>query len=238
MRYYGGKSIVGKRIYDFLKQYIENDYIYIEPFCGALGILKHMSSHFKKCYANDQSKDLIMLLNQVKLGQFKNPKITRDKWLKYKYSNKSCAERAFAGYGCSFGGVWFNGYIDDPGNNDMTYSSLLKLEPLIKNVKFYNKDYIDFLQNFDFSKGKYFIYLDPPYKNTSCQPWPEFDSQKFWNVVRYLCNQGCLVFVSEFSAPKDFKSIFSFSRKNGLHNVSIGQTLIEKIFVYKKFKHC
>jgi site-specific DNA-adenine methylase len=66
-----------------------SDVIYLEPFCGALGVLRHVSRHFKKCYANDSCRDLIMLLKEIKKGKFQNPKITKDKWLRYKYTSKS-----------------------------------------------------------------------------------------------------------------------------------------------------
>ena len=218
MRFYGGKGVQGKQISTFMLELIDKpeDTIYIDLFCGACGILRYMAPRFKKCYGNDIHKDLIMLLKQVKNNNFENPKITKDKWLKYKYSTKSSAERAFAGFGCSFSGVFFNGYISDPNNNDMEYSSLVRLAPKLQNTVFSNKSYIDFLKEFRFDpKQKYVIYLDPPYKDTSCQPWPEFDSEKIWSIVRKLNKmKNVQIFVSEFSAPEDFKCILKIKRRN------------------------
>jgi len=198
-------------------------------------MLRYMTPCFKKCYANDLHKDLILLLKLVKNNKFENPKITREKWLKYKFSNKSSAERAFAGFANSYGGVWFNGFINETGNNDMEYSSLIRLAPKLQNTTFSNKNYIDFLQEFSFDLNKnYVIYCDPPYKGTSCQPWPEFDSVQFWNIMRNLSKyKNIKVIVSEVSAPNDFKCIYRLKRRNGMHNISDKLVIEEKLFVYR-----
>lgn len=203
-----------------------------------MGVLRHVSGHFKKCYANDMCKDLIMLLKSVKNNKFENPRITKEKWLNYKHTTKSSAERAFAGFGCSYGGVFFNGYINDPTNNDMIYSSLIKLIPKIQNVIFSNGDYIDFLGRFQFGSGqKYLIYMDPPYKGTCNLPWEkenDFDSTQFWNIVRKLAKiKNVKVIISEVSAPSDFKCIYRFKRKNGMHNITNKVEIDEKLYMYK-----
>jgi len=174
-----------------------------------------------------------MLLKTVKAGKFTNPKITKEKWLAYKYTKKSSAERAFAGFGCSYGGVWFNGYINDLSNNDMIYSSLVRLIPKLQTTVFSNKSYIDFLKEFPFKTDQnYVIYLDPPYKGTCNLPWEkdkEFDSTEFWNIVRKLGKmKNIKVIVSEVSAPGDFKCIYKFKRKNGMHNITSDKMVIEE----------
>ncbi len=223
--------MLGKRLSEIILKLIEtdSDTIYIEPFCGACGLFKYMSPNFKKCYANDLCKDLIMLLKEVKSGKFKNPKITREKWLEYKYTDKSSSDRAFAGFGCSYSGIFFNGYINDPSNNDMEYSSLLKLAPKLKNCKFFNQNYIDFLEKFPFeSDKKYVIYMDPPYKDTSC-PWGKFDSVQFWNICRKLGkNKNMKIIISETSAPSDIKCVYKFKRRNGMHNITTNKIIIEE----------
>lgn len=236
MRYYGGKGVIGKQLSAVILKDLESlnlsehisEYIYLEPFCGACGVLRYLAYRFKKAYANDLCKDLIMLLKKVKNGTFDNPKITKEKWLKFKYTNKSSAERAFAGFGCSYGGVWFNGYISNPSNNDMIYSSLVRLAPKLQNTVFFNKDYSEFLKGIDSSK-KYVIYLDPPYKDTCNLPWDEFNSTEFWETVRKLGKmKNVKIYVSEVSAPKDFKCIYKFERKNGMHNITVQKTVIEE----------
>ena len=173
-----------------------------------------------------------MLLKLVKNNKFDNPKITKEKWIKYKYTTAHSAKRAFAGFGCSYGGVWFNGYISNPLNNDMIYSSLIRLAPKLQNTTFLNKDYVVFLDELDFDPDiNYVIYLDPPYKDTCNLPWAEFDSTEFWKIVRKLGRmKNVKLFISEVSAPKDMKCIYSFKRKNGMHNITSKVVIEEKLY--------
>ncbi len=252
MRYYGGKSIHGKHIFTEITRYINKlgitNYTYIEPFCGALGLLKYFAklqcekNQVTNIYANDISTDLILLWKKVQLGKFENPMITSKKWEELKISKPS-AERAFAGFGCSFGGVWFNGYAAD---NDMTYSSIMKIKDYIRNVKFSNLDYEKFIdiviekwkeRNSKLPpKEKDFlvIYMDPPYKGTCNNPFQSFDHDKFWKLVeKYSKIKNVVIFITEFSCMKirGIKLINSFERRSGMHNTSENNILKENIYV-------
>jgi DNA adenine methylase len=242
MRYYGGKGIHGKRISNIITEYLikngedPSSMIYLEPFCGALGVMRHMRVKFKKCYANDICKDLIQLWKSIQKGTFKNPKITEKKWKELKYGNskKPSDIRAFAGFGCSFGGVWFNGYIKDNGNNDMQYSSLIRLD--LDGIIFSSVDYKKFLKSkIEKANDRILVYLDPPYKNTCNVPWKEgFDSKEFWEIVRMLSKiPQIVVIISELSAPKDFKAIHTFQRRSGMHNATSKKQLLEKLYIIK-----
>jgi DNA adenine methylase len=238
VRYFGGKGVHGKSIAEKIINDIgeENlkEYIYMEPFCGALGVLKHMVKlNFKKVYGNDLNKDIITLWKEVQKGTFKNPKITRNKWLDYKYSKVSSPERTFAGYGCSFGGVWFNGYICDNGNNDMQYNTINKIKESIREVVFSNEDYEKFITSKIKEGKKYIIYMDPPYnKTTAPKQWGEFDTKKFWDLVCTLSkNKNIKVYVSEFTGPTWCKLLYKFERRSGMHNTTkYKQTVVEKLY--------
>lgn len=258
IRYYGGKGNHGRQIAAVIMKLLSKlnieslgssqnathttdsgnssnsrNVVYIEPFCGALGVLRYMSAYVKKCYANDVCKDIAILFRQVKAGSFQNPQIDKDKWTHYKTSNKPSAERAFAGFGCSFGGVWFNGYISNKENNDMTYSSLVRLTPKLQNTIFSDKSYDDLLGNFNFKNDTtYIIYMDPPYEGTCNLPWGGFDSVSFWKIARKLSTRPNVhVLVSEISAPEDFKCVYKFKRSNGMRHSCGDLTIEEKIYV-------
>ena len=244
MRFYGGKGVVGLRVSKAILDYMESQgrdpkkVIYLEPFCGALGVLRYLAPVCKRSYANDLCKDLIMLWKSVKNKTFKKPKITEERWKTLKFSKGHSAERAFAGFGCSFGGVWFNGYISGNDNNNQQYSSLIRQQPAIECTVFSSLDYIVFLQGRLNKKQEFLIYFDPPYKGTCGLPWEssavdeKFDSGLFWEVARNLGKMpNVTVIVSEFSAPKDFKCIKSFKRLSGMHNTTRNKKdLIEKLY--------
>lgn len=240
MRYYGGKGIHGKKISQILINYVKlkgfdiSNITYLEPFCGALGVFRHIAPLVKKSYANDNSKDLIMLWKMVSTNKFKNPNIDHQRWTYLKHQTKSSAERAFAGFGCSFGGTWFNGYI--PNSNDSTYNTLNRISDNIKNSKFSCLDYVDFLKKVIDTKETYLIYLDPPYKNTCNNPYINysFNHDQFWKIVKLLSREkNILVVVSELNAPPKVIELSSFKRRSGMHNTSSMVTYTEKLYVMK-----
>lgn len=53
------------------------------------------------------------------------------------------------------------------------------------------------------------VYCDPPYANTASYDEGSFDSAKFWDFVREKSKTN-KVFVSEYSAPPDFKKVLEF----------------------------
>lgn len=67
------------------------------------------------------------------------------------------------------------------------------------------------------------IYCDPPYKWTAEYKEWAFDHTKFWEWVREKAKTH-KIFISEYTAPPDFRCIFEFSQKstlqgwNQLHN--------------------
>ena len=59
------------------------------------------------------------------------------------------------------------------------------------------------------------IYCDPPYKGTKTYREWWFDHDKFWQWVREK-SETHKIFISEYTAPPDFKTIFEFSQKSTL----------------------
>jgi len=92
----------------------------------------------------------------------------------------------------------------------------------IKNgkIEFHNKSYLDFK---DFEENA-FIYLDPPYQNTSGYN-VDFDFEKF---KEFISNYKC--YVSEYNLEhKDYEVIFEKLKRN------IGGVATEKIYAHKYF---
>ncbi len=238
MKYYGGKTIHGKEISEILKKIIieNNIHKYIEPFCGALGIMKHMKipNYACKYFACDASKDLILLWKSVQNKTFDNPKINKTKWNLLKNSDNASPEKSFAGYALSFSGIYFGSYVKN--YNDIVYNNLYRYD--LSHIKFEAKDYKKLTQKVN--KGGYLIYCDPPYKNTDCSPYKrldssiEFNSDEFWNFANYWKSCGNIVVVSEFTAPKGWKCIWSKPRKNlaNAYTELKQEYFVEKLFIF------
>jgi len=77
------------------------------------------------------------------------------------------------------------------------------------------------------------VYCDPPYSNTAEYKEDGFDSNKFWEWCRKLSKINP-VYVSEYSAPDDFKAILTFSRRSTLQGGNQKHTNQpdEKLFIY------
>ena len=211
MRYLGGKKRIGEEISKVLKKYAPPYSVngYIEPFCGCLSITIYMVDDYN-CYVSDIQKDLIMLWKEIKSGTFKYPKnVSKKIWLRYKNDPKPNAMRAFVGFGCSFGGKWFETYAGDYCEKDyckVTSDGIEKLKPFIKKIK--SIKHCSY-EKWDNPKLKGFlIYCDPPYKNTSkYSASTKFEHKKFWEIMRKWSKHN-IVIVSEYTAPKDFKCIW------------------------------
>ena len=203
MKYVGGKHKIGKKISELLKLVcLPEDTIYLEPFCGSLGVFKYMTD-YKKCYASDIHPDLILLWKKVRNKKLnmplKNSKIFCNKLSVTKSPN---ALKALVGFGCSFGGEFFSGYSQkyagSSGRNfyNEVKNSIRRIAPYIqqKHINFYCKSYNKW------KPKNMLIYCDPPYKNTTGYKInkKEFNHDIFWNIIREWSKNN-FVFVSEKS---------------------------------------
>lgn len=59
------------------------------------------------------------------------------------------------------------------------------------------------------------IYCDPPYKWTAEYSEWQFNHKEFWEYIRKISKTN-KVFISEYTAPDDFKAIYNFSQKSTL----------------------
>jgi site-specific DNA-adenine methylase len=243
MKYLGGKHKIGKKIAHFLISKCPADEVngYLEPFCGSLGVFKHMTnSGYKKCIASDIQPDLIEMWKRLQKGTLKIPdEITEEDYnrLKNLDSNKPNTTRAIAGFFLSFGGKYFAGYSQKwAGSSGRDFlqefkNGIDKIKPQIQhtNVIFEHKSYNDW------EPHNMLIYCDPPYQGTEAYSSVEkFDHDKFWETMRKWSKNN-KVFISEETAPKDFKSIWSKQKRRTLDKENRDNKK-EHLFVYNNSK--
>jgi DNA adenine methylase len=238
MKYLGGKHGIGKLIADFLtKECPPNDVSgYLEPFCGSLGVFKNMTNNgYTKYIASDIQPDLIKMWELLQTNSLKIPNnINEKEYNKLKNEKSPNALKAIAGFGLSFGGKYFAGYAQKwagkSGRNFLEEfkNSVKKIQPLIAkdNIIFLNKSYTEFKPN------NMLIYCDPPYKSTEGYSTGEFDHNKFWETMRKWSQHNC-VFISEETAPSDFKVVWKRQKRRTLDKQNRFYSY-EKIFKYSK----
>jgi DNA adenine methylase len=237
MKYLGGKQRLGKHLSPYLhkvwsfydseagKKLIKLDG-YLEPFCGSLGVFKHMTDLIdvgaKTIVANDYHPDLIEMWKAVQNNSLEYPKsISEEEFLEAKKLDSPNAYKAFVGFGMSFGGRFFGSYSQKYlGDKKEDFckemvNSLKRTQPLIsrKNVYFINKNYQDLNP-----RGK-FIYCDPPYMQgkypikyrRDVKYYDVFDNETFWEIMRKWSKDN-VVLISEMNAPEDFVEVWNMER--------------------------
>jgi DNA adenine methylase len=237
MKYLGGKHGIGKLISEFMINNCPPNNVdgYIEPFCGSLGVFKNMTNqNYNKYIASDIQPDLIEMWQKIQDNSLKIPtEISEETYNKLKNTKSPNAMKAVAGFGLSFGGKFFAGYAQKwAGNSGRNFlkefkTSIDKIKPTITkdNVYFYNKSYLDY------QPYNMLIYCDPPYKSTQGYSTGDFDHELFWNTMRKWSKNNC-VFISEESAPSDFKVVWKRKKRRTLDKNNRFHRF-EKLYSYK-----
>ena len=105
----------------------------------------------------------------------------------------------------------------------------MDIKPDIVNVTFFDSRSYD-----TFTTKGLLIYCDPPYfgnkLGNSSSFFQIFDHKHFWNVMRYWSKNN-LVIVSESTAPKDFKKIWSSN--STASNTSGTKIYKDNLYIYQ-----
>jgi DNA adenine methylase len=175
------------------------------------------------------------MLSALRDGWTPPTQVTREEFAALRYAASSPL-RAFAGFGCSFGGGWFKGYgvaNSAHGSPALAASRSLARKLTIgkgwRNVEFLCRPYVDT----PLIPGAV-IYCDPPYERTS-RPGlrHRFDSGAFWDWASAAHEAGCEVMVSESSAPAGWACVAEFARQQGLRTRD-GQQFREALFTRER----
>ena len=231
--YHGGKQKTGKIIAEVLLKNVlkevENKVHpavlrtegillkgYCEPFCGMLGVYKHMYRHLSPSgdtkfifKAGDMNKSLILMWKSCQKGWIPPVKCSEACYNKLKKQKNPSAIKGFIGHQYSFGGQYFKGYRGIYKNNDnykKASQDVFDIATELKKVKFKQGNFTQFsnLKN-------YIIYCDPPYSRSNYYFDEEhnrlyFDHIEFWNWCLEM-GKNNIVFVSEYSCPIKDKRI-------------------------------
>ena len=250
MKYLGSKSRIAKYIVPIIQKAIDenNVHYYIEPFVGGSNLIDKIKCDRKFGY--DLDKYLIYLLIHVKEGgklPDEMPKELYDNlriaWYNGNKDNKypdwliGCACYLASYNGRDFSaGYAKSGYENTPrGKRYRDYyqeakTNLLKQaeQPLFQDIMFGISDYrrLECLE-------EYVIYADPPYEN--CKQYANskdvFNHKQFWDVMRKWSEKN-IVFVSELSAPDDFRCIWQQEVSRSIKATDKSRA-VEKLFIYK-----
>jgi DNA adenine methylase len=232
MNYAGGKIVVAKQIADEMLKHIDKNNIqfdsYIEPFLGAGSVFAEMSKSLGdgvKYYGSDMSNDIMLMWYHIlKIYSGEEEMLTgldmgKNEYLK-EINKKPSARRTVLGMAYGYRGKIFGSYNENEKGRKKNRSAQAQYERQIEKSK-YMKDAV--LSEGDYKQYTHVrnavIYLDPPYRNTSCSFYKSFDNQvrgkgklskfdsdAFWDWIRFMSERNT-VFVSERTAPEDFEEL-------------------------------
>jgi len=230
MRYIGGKSKIASKIAKVILDRTTERVEYYEPFVGGGSMLPHMAPHFSYTFASDLSEDLILMWRALRNGwEPPHPLIvSEDEYAKLRDAAPSPI-RALVGFGGSFGGKWFGGYArgglqanGQPRNHqEESAANVLCIHGQLahRNVSFRRLSYSDIWP----ARGSV-IYCDPPYSETEgYKAAGAFDSAEFWRTANRWVENGCHVFVSEYSAPEDWECVWTHQHRRSLSTTAQGR---------------
>lgn len=230
MMYMGGKFHIAPKLVEAILQdsnwFRTPDTWFVEPFVGGANITKYIAHHFVNVLASDINVHLIELFKALQRGWKPPTSISEEEYAYYKQlsvyplASKDSPLIAFVGFGCSYSGKWFGGYARGAeGRNycNEARNSLLKIIPILKSIRFTSCSY----QHLSIPPASV-IYCDPPYADTTKYNYSEnFNSINFLNWCNRLVEQGHLVYVSEYTAPPSWRSIWSSTVVSGLDQLKI-----------------
>lgn len=240
MKYMGSKSRIKKYIVPILQDIINNNKIdtFVDLFCGGCNIIDSVCC--KNRIANDISTPLISLFIALQDGISLLSEVSKELYDDVR-ANKSTSKYpqyllGNVGFLASYNGRYFDGgYAKETVQKNGTVRNyyqeskrnILKQIPMLKDVKFFNKDY----REIDIPKNA-LIYADIPYENTKQYSTSKnFNHSEFWQWAREMSKSN-IVIISELNAPDDFVEIWSQSVLRSINAKNKEQT-IEKLFIHK-----
>lgn len=201
MRYLGSKRLLAKHILPIMLPYRQPGKYWVEPFVGGANMIDKVDG---PRIGADINEYIIALLIAIRDGWVPPNDIKEDEYYFIrKYREFYSAH--FVGFGCSFGGNFFGTYArSNKDENFATQSSnsLLRQAPKLAGVDFLVASY----DALEIPKNS-LIYCDPPYKSTTGYK-DSIDHDRFWQWCRDKEGEGHTIFISEYSAPDDFKCVF------------------------------
>lgn len=228
MRYLGGKVKIAKAIAETIRQLEPDAWLVYEPFMGGANVTVELAERFSVVLASDAHVDLILMWQAAKGGWVGPGKFTKAEYDAIRHATPS-ALRGLVGFGLSFGGKWFGGFVGEDTKRDRQREPARAIAKQIKRL--HNVDIIQAQYQELSPPSGAVVYLDPPYASTTGYATGNFNNAEFWETAARWRAAGAKVYVSEYAAPAGWASVWSrtFVRNMKSYFTS-GATVTEHLF--------
>lgn len=230
MKYMGSKARYAKYLLPIILKDRQPDQWYVEPFAGGFNMIDKVNG---PRLANDLNPYTTALFKALLNGWIPPEFVTEQEYqaVKLNPGNYPMHLVGFIGIGCSYSGKWWGGYARGttskgfPRNHCReSRDNVLKQAKGLEGVVISNCSY----RELELPPNS-IIYCDPPYEGTTGYK-VNFDHPQFWEWVRDKTSDGHRVYVSEYTAPLDFKCIWQKEVKSSLATYGSYKTNIERLF--------
>lgn len=228
MKYMGSKNRIAKHILPIMIEEAKKHGVtkWVEPFVGGGNMIDKVPDSFDRI-GYDINDHVIHAMVDIRDNVDLLPdSVSEDEHTSYKGAPPESIT-SWVRFTSSYAGIFDATYARSEGRDISNEGkrNAIKQSPKIQNIEFICGNYI----NLDFENC--LIYCDPPYQGTSGYKTGEFDHDQFFEWCRQQAKKN-IVFVSEYSAPDDFKEVwrgeiktnFASTRKQATHNA------VEKLF--------
>ena len=218
MRYVGGKTRIAKWVAEHVSSLTNGHNTYLEPFVGSGATFVKLAPRFQSAIAADDHADLILMWKALAAGWDPPEHVSKDEYVALRAAEPS-ALRGFVGFGASFSGKWFGGYVDTAWDEHWkrytkpylraARASVIESRDVFTRASILKADYREH------APGRHtLVYCDPPYAGTlGYGGTSRFDSAEFWGVARRWAGLGATVVVSESQAPVGWRVLAERERK-------------------------
>lgn len=234
MKYMGSKNRIANDILPIILNNRKENQYFIDLFVGGANLIDKVNGLRIGCDINNY---LIALWKGLQKGRKLIYPIDKSLYnsARNEYNINNLVlfdefEIGAIGYSASFNGRFFEGgYSGKVKGRNYILEQINNIQnqiPNLLNVEFYCCEY----NKLDIPNNS-IIYCDPPYKDTKQYSFSKnFNHDTFWQWVRDNSKYHD-IYVSEYSAPEDFKCVWQKSIKLGL-KPDIKEDRTEKLFKY------
>jgi DNA adenine methylase len=211
MQYLGGKSKIARWLAAAMRPsllYGSSPRPWWDAFCGGLSVSLALADVAPGVggVSTDANPALAALYRAVASGWDPPASLSEDEYRAARALSDSDPRKAFAGFGCSFGGKWFGGYARAPAQANRTYAGATRTALLrdvgalvAAGVSIAHANFLDV----EPEPTDAVLYLDPPYAGTTAYgATGAFDYARFYARVAAWARHTD-VFVSEYAMPPD-----------------------------------
>ena len=254
LRYPGGKGKIAKFMKQFVKDNFDKLPVYVEPYAGGseLALTLLIEGYVKQVWINDKDNgifcfwDSILNYTDQFIQEIENVKIDIPTWEVQKdiYKNQDKYNRLEIGFAtfylnrCNFSGVIKGGpigginqsgnwKIDARFNKKELIKRIKKIAEFNKNIKLYNKDTIELLEENKKIFEKCLLYLDPPYFNKGNQLYTNHYKYQDHAKIAKCVNRLKGKWIVSYDNTPEIIDLYKFVESNNIREFNIAYSAAE-----------